>query len=67
MDEEPERIPSTEHLSMSDAQWERAQLRADVIGSLAKRDRVGVAAADDAADELGISRRQVYVLLERFR
>ena len=67
MNEEPYGIPSPGHLTMSDAQWERAQLRADVIGSLAKRDRVGVAAADDAADELGISRRQVYVLLERFR
>ncbi|WP_453976360.1 helix-turn-helix domain-containing protein [Brevibacterium pityocampae] len=67
MDEEPYGIPSPGHLTMSDAQWEQTRLRAEVIGNLAERDHVGVAAADEAAVELGISRRQVYVLLERYR
>lgn len=67
MDDEPGRVPSSGHLTMSDTEWVQAQLRADVIGRLAERDRVGVAAAEAAAVELGISRRQVYVLLERYR
>ncbi len=67
MDEEPEGIPSTGHLTMSDAQWEHARLRADVIGKLAERGHVGLAAADEAAFALSVSRRQVYVLLERYR
>ncbi|GFZ99351.1 Mu transposase C-terminal domain-containing protein [Nesterenkonia alkaliphila] len=52
---------------MSGAEWEQTRLRAYVIGKLAERGRVGLAAADEAAIELGISRRQVYVLLERYR
>lgn len=67
MDEEPEGIPSTEHLAMSDAEWEQARLRADVIGKLAEHGRVGLSAADEAAFALGVSRRQVYVLVERYR
>lgn len=67
MDEEPGRIASTRHLAMSDAEWKYARLRADVIGNLAEHGRVGLAAADEAAIALGISRRQVYVLLERYR
>lgn len=38
-----------------------------VIGLLAAEPRVGLAAVDAAANELGISRRQVYVLLGRWR
>ncbi|MFE3454087.1 helix-turn-helix domain-containing protein [Nonomuraea sp. NPDC059194] len=41
--------------------------QAEVIGRLAAEPRVGLAAADPAAAELGISRRQVYVLLRRWR
>lgn len=67
MHEESAAIYSTGHLSMSDAEWEQARLRAGVIGKLAARDVVGVAAADEAAMELGISQRQVYVLLQRYR
>lgn len=55
MDEEPEAIRSTGHLSMSDTAWEQARLRAKVIGKLAERDAVGVADADEAAVELGVS------------
>lgn len=67
MDEEPGRILSTGHLTMSDAEWKQARLRADVISKLAERGSVGLAAADEAALALSISRRQVYVLLERYR
>lgn len=67
MEDEPGGIPAARHLTMSDAEWEQARLRADVIGKLADRDRAGVAAADAVSDGLGISRRQVCVLLERYR
>ncbi|PCC47337.1 MULTISPECIES: Mu transposase C-terminal domain-containing protein [Brevibacterium] len=67
MGDEPGEIPSTGHLTIPEAEWKQARLRADVIGTLAKRDRVGLAAADEAALALSISRRQVYVLLDRYR
>ncbi|MFE7802537.1 transposase family protein [Nocardia sp. NPDC057440] len=40
---------------------------AEVIGPLAALDRVGWLAADRVAEELGISRRQVYLLVKRWR
>src|SRR6266851_1755734 len=49
------------------ARWELAVQRAGVIGRLAQRDRVSVAAADEAAAKLGVSRRQVYELVKRWR
>ena len=67
MEDKLDRVVSTGHLTMSEAEWEQARLRAKVIGKLAERDPVGVIAADKAAVELGISRRHVYVLLERHR
>lgn len=45
--------------------WQLAVCRAEVIDRLADGDAVGHAAADTAAAELGISRRQVYELLRR--
>lgn len=42
MDEEPGRILSTGHLTMSDAEWKQARLRADVISKLAERGSVGL-------------------------
>ncbi|WP_241825679.1 helix-turn-helix domain-containing protein [Micromonospora sp. CB01531] len=47
--------------------WQLAVRRAEVIGRLADGDAVGHVAADTAAAELGISRRQVYELLRRWR
>jgi putative transposase len=47
--------------------WQLAVRRAEVIGRLAAGDAVGHAAADAAAGELGIPRRQVYELLRRWR
>ncbi|GAA4976436.1 putative transposase [Nonomuraea thailandensis] len=54
-------------LTAPDETWDMAVRRTEVIGRLAAGPRVGLAAADAAADELGISRRQVYVLLGRWR
>ena len=47
--------------------WERARRRAEIIGPLAQSEMVGHAAADAAAQALGLSRRQVYVLIRRAR
>jgi putative transposase len=47
--------------------WDLAVRRAEVIGQLAGQRAVGLEAADAAADRLGVSRRQVYVLVRRWR
>jgi putative transposase len=47
--------------------WELAVRRAAVIGPIAEQETVGLAAADAAAAELGVSRRQVYELVRRWR
>ena len=52
---------------MSDAAWDQAKSRAAVIGALATRRVTGIPAADEAAMKLGVSRRQVYLLLGRYR
>ena len=67
MDADPVRVAARGQLTMSDAAWEQARSRAAVIGSLVARGAVGIAAADRAAAELGVSRRHVYVLLGRYR
>jgi putative transposase len=54
-------------LTSDAARWALAVQRAGVIGRLAQRDRVRVAAADEAAAKLGVSRRQVYELVKRWR
>ena len=67
MDSGHEGMSATRHLTMSDAEWDKARMQARVIAELAERDEVGAAAADDAAKELGVSRRQIYLLLGRYR
>ncbi|HZG06650.1 MAG TPA: Mu transposase C-terminal domain-containing protein [Streptomyces sp.] len=47
--------------------WEVAVARARVIGPLAVADRLGAAAVESAAVELGLSRRHVYALVARWR
>ncbi len=47
--------------------WERACRRAEIIGPLSQSETVGHEAADAAAQALGLSRRQVYVLICRAR
>ena len=49
------------------AEWDLAVLRAEVIRPLAEQGAVGLEAADAAAARLGVSRRQVYVLVSRWR
>lgn len=47
--------------------WDLAVRRAGVIRELAAQPVVGTGAADAAAAELGVSRRQVYLLVSRWR
>ena len=54
-------------VTLPDAAWAQARQRADFIGPLAALDVVGHEAADAAAHALGLSRRQVYVLIRRAR
>lgn len=53
--------------TLSEQAWERARRRAEIIGPLAQSETVGHEAADAAAQALGLSRRQVYVLIRRAR
>lgn len=54
-------------LAMSDAAWDQAVRRTAVIAPLAALDFVRHVEADDAAALLGVSRRQVYLLIDRYR
>lgn len=54
-------------LTVSDEVWALAVRRAEVIGPLAEAATAGAEAVEAAAEQLGISRRQVYVLLRRWR
>ena len=64
---ERQRIAEQGVLTLPEAAWEQARQRLDVVGPLAALDFVGHQAADDAAHSLGLSRRQVYVLIRRAR
>jgi putative transposase len=67
MEPDQGRIAEDGQLTMSDASWEQARNRASVISSLANRITTHVGDVDQAAEELGVSRRQIYVLLDRYR
>lgn len=54
-------------LSASDADWENARFRIEVIAPLAQLKVVTCNLADNAAKKLGISRRQVYSLIKRYQ
>ena len=63
-----DRVPERGLLTVSDEVWRLAVRRAEVIGPLARLPGVvGLDTADAAAAELGVSRRQVYLLLRRWR
>ena len=47
--------------------WDRTAQRATVIGQLASLDRAGLDRVDAAATLLALSRRQVYLLMQRWR
>jgi putative transposase len=53
--------------TLPDEAWVQARNRAEIIGPLAALEVVGHDAADTAAQALGLSRRQVYVLIRRAR
>lgn len=65
--------PDTQHImergvvTLPDDTWEKARRRADIIGPLAALASVGHHTADEAAQTLGLSRRQVYALIRRAR
>ncbi len=54
-------------VSLPEEDWREARRRAAVIAPLAALSSVSHQAADVAGDELGLSRRQVYVLVGRYR
>ncbi|GAB4097898.1 Mu transposase C-terminal domain-containing protein [Sinomonas halotolerans] len=54
-------------LSVPEPVWASAVRRAEVIGPLAAAERLAGGAVDAAAGALGVSRRQVYALLRRWR
>ncbi|WP_067470323.1 Mu transposase C-terminal domain-containing protein [Nocardia amamiensis] len=60
-------LPERGVLTADETRWQTAVARAKVIGPLAESDRVSVAAADQAADKLGVTQRQVYALVARWR
>ncbi|MHA7269663.1 helix-turn-helix domain-containing protein [Arthrobacter sp. HLT1-20] len=66
---ETEKAPIKGHglLTMADDVWDLARRRADVIAPLAGLRIVGGQAVDEASQELGISRRHVYLLIKRYR
>lgn len=54
-------------LTLSESAWAKAKKRADVIGPLAALPAVSRLAAEAAAAEIGVSVRQVYKLIKRYR
>lgn len=67
MDTESPTIPERGLLTLSDATWAQAVLRSQVIAPLAALPVVGRSQADEAAAQLGLSRRRVYLLIRRYR
>ncbi len=62
-----DRVAERGLLTVPDEVWAVAVRRAEVIAPLAEAGRAGGEAVDSAAELLGVSRRQVYVLLRRWR
>lgn len=61
------RIAESGVFTLSETDWELARVRMRYIAPLAALDIVGHQAVDEAARELNLSRRQVYVLIQRVR
>ncbi|MDQ5951455.1 MAG: putative transposase, partial [Patescibacteria group bacterium] len=66
---EPESSAISEHglLTLSSEAWEQLQQKSQVITPLAALPLISHHAADTAARQLGLSRRQIYVLIRRCR
>jgi putative transposase len=67
MDSDRPTIPERGVLTLSEQAWAEAHRRALVITPLAARSAVDQQTADEAAAQLGLSRRQIYNLLRQFR
>lgn len=67
MTSEDPRILERGLLGMGDEAWKCLRRQDQVIGPLAALATVTHVAADEAAEELGLSRRQVYTLIGRRR
>ena len=67
MDAESVRIAESGTLTMPDVVWDRTKLISAAIAPLAAQSIVGRVAVDAVVASLGISRRQVYVLIKRLR
>src|SRR5438552_3286150 len=67
MASEPLTIPERGVLTLSEQAWAEAHRRAQVIAPLAARSVVDQHTADEAAAQIGLSRRQIYNLLRRYR
>ena len=67
MDAESVRIAESGTLTMPDVVWDRTKLISAAIAPLAAQAIIGTVAVDAIAASLGISRRQVYVLIKRHR
>jgi len=67
VDAESVRVAESGTLAMPDVLWDRTKLISAAIAPLAAQAIVGRAAVDAAAASLGVSRRQVYVLIKRQR
>ena len=67
MEQESTAITEQGLLTLTQDDWEQARERATLIAPLAALDSVGHQMADEAAQQLGLSRRQVYLLIQRFR
>jgi putative transposase len=67
MDDERAVVAERGLLTVPDEVWDLAVRRAEAIERLDGLREVGRGAGDEAAAELGVSRRQVYVLLRRWR
>ena len=52
---------------MPEAAWSEAQRRQQIIAPLADQEEISHQAADDAGQQLGLSRRHIYELVRRYR
>jgi len=60
-------IPENGALKLSDAKWKKALFRADVIATIADNKVISKLAAVEAANRLGLSKRTVYSLVQKWR
>ncbi len=67
MEPQPPAISELGLLTLSSEVWEQIRQKSQVIAPLAALHSISHQAADSAALQLGLSRRQIYVLVRRYR